>query len=324
MSAQLQQQRGPPYRPTVWSLGGTPSKNVDLPITAVFLALFIVGAATHMTILQVNRKRDHKFLFNGALFGFCMSRIVTCTLRIASICLPSDVSLSIAAAIFVGAGVLIIFIVNLIWSQRMLRSLQPTIGWHPITSIAVRIIYVLIGCTLAINITSTVQSFYTLDKHIRSIDRSLQLYGLTFLAIVSSLPLLVLAITFALPRKTSPDHFGKGTLRTKTIVLLVGATLITLGAWYRCATMFKTPVPRSQPLPAYFHKACFYIFNFGVEIITVYMYAIARVDRRFHVPNGAKGPGSYAVQHGGEKTQGEMEAGESSSTMESSDEVEKQ
>jgi hypothetical protein len=36
--------------------------------------------------------------------GFCMSRIVTCTIRISSICLPHDISLSIAAAIFVAAG----------------------------------------------------------------------------------------------------------------------------------------------------------------------------------------------------------------------------
>ena len=32
-----------------------------------------------------------------------------------------------------------------------------------------------------------------------------------------------------------------------------------------------------------------------VEILTVYLYAIMRVDLRFHVPNGAKGPGSYAA-----------------------------
>jgi hypothetical protein len=63
----------PPYRPTVWALGGRSTKSVDLPITAVFLALFIIGAATHMTILQLNRKRNHKFLFNGALFGMLPS-----------------------------------------------------------------------------------------------------------------------------------------------------------------------------------------------------------------------------------------------------------
>jgi hypothetical protein len=45
--------------------------NIDTPITAVFLVLFMVGAATHMTIFQLNRKRGHKFLFNAVLFGTC-------------------------------------------------------------------------------------------------------------------------------------------------------------------------------------------------------------------------------------------------------------
>jgi hypothetical protein len=64
-----QMNQRPPYRPTVWSLGGRPTKNVDIPITAVFLLLFIIGAATHMTIFQLNRRRGHKFIFNAALFG---------------------------------------------------------------------------------------------------------------------------------------------------------------------------------------------------------------------------------------------------------------
>lgn len=59
-----------PWRPNIWALGGVPKKNVDIPVTAVFLVLFIVGAATHMTILRYNTRRGHKFLFNGMLFGW--------------------------------------------------------------------------------------------------------------------------------------------------------------------------------------------------------------------------------------------------------------
>jgi hypothetical protein len=54
-------------------------------------------------------------------------------------------------------------------------------------------------------------------------------------------------------------------------------------------------VPRSQPLPAYYSRACFYVFNFVVEIIAVYLYAFLRVDLRFHIPDGARGPGSYVA-----------------------------
>ncbi|OAL00939.1 hypothetical protein IQ06DRAFT_304648 [Phaeosphaeriaceae sp. SRC1lsM3a] len=292
------QKKGPPYFPTVWSLGGTPSKSVDIPITAVFLALFMISAAWHMTIFQKNNKRGHKFVFNAALFGFSMSRIVTCTMRIASICLPTDISLAIAAAIFVAAGVLIAFIVNLLFAQRILRAYHPTIGWHKAMKIVFTTLYILVGLTLAVVITAVVQNFYTLRPRTKFIDRALQLYGQTFLAIISSLPLFIVGLALALPRRGRPEKFGAGKMSLKIAVLLAGTTLVTLGAWYRCATSWVTPVPRSQPMPAYFSKAAFYVFNFGVEICYLYFYAIMRVDLRFHVPNGAKGPGSYAVDDG--------------------------
>lgn len=224
-----------------------------------------------------------------------MSRIVTCTLRIASICLPKDLQLAIAATIFVAAGVLIAFIINIIWAQRILRATHPTLGWHGVTRIVFIAIYVLIGLTLAITITSVVQNFYTLRPRTKFIDRALQLYGSTFLVVISSLPLLIVGLALALPRRTPLEKFGAGKHSVKIGVLLTGATLLTTGAWYRCGTNWQTPVPRSQPLPGYFAKPCFYIFNFGVEILTLYLYAIMRTDLRFHIPDGAKGPGSYTV-----------------------------
>jgi hypothetical protein len=175
--------------------------------------------------------------------------------------------------------------------------------------------YVLIGLTLVITITSVVQNFYTLRPRTKFIDRALLLYGQTFLAIISSLPILIVGLVLALPRRTPLEKFGAGKHSIKIAILLTGATLITLGAWYRCGTSWQTPVPKSQPLPAYFAKPCFYIFNFVVEIMTLYLYAITRMDLRFHVPNGAKGPGSYAVRN--EKNRdvetGETEQGEGAS-----------
>ena len=46
----LQSAKGPPYLPTTAGIGGLPTKNVDDPISAVFLVLFVIGAASHMTI----------------------------------------------------------------------------------------------------------------------------------------------------------------------------------------------------------------------------------------------------------------------------------
>ncbi|CAO2654882.1 Nn.00g116150.m01.CDS01 [Neocucurbitaria sp. VM-36] len=285
--------QGPPYPPAVWALGGSPKKSIDIPTQSVFLFLFAIGAAAHMTIFQKNRARSHKFLPNLFCFAFCMARIATSVLRIASVSLPQDLQLAIAAQIFVAAGVLIIFVINIVFAMRLVRSMHSSVGWHPIFSAVFKIIYALIGATLVIVITATVQTFYTLSTNTRSIDRALQLYGSTFLAIIATLPLPMVLLSLLIPH-SSHDHFGAGRLRTKITVLLVGTILLSFGAWYRCGVAWQTPIPRSRPLPGYMGKAPFYVVNFAVEILTVYLYAIMRIDRRWHVPNGAKGPGSYS------------------------------
>jgi len=66
---QAQAQKGPPYLPTTAGLGGLPTKSLDDPICAVFLALFAMGAVAHMTILQVNLRRKKKFIMSGLIFG---------------------------------------------------------------------------------------------------------------------------------------------------------------------------------------------------------------------------------------------------------------
>lgn len=62
--------------------GNPPSKSVDLPITIVFLLLFLLGAFTHISIYRANAKRGHKFLLSDLMFDFCMIRSVTCIFRI--------------------------------------------------------------------------------------------------------------------------------------------------------------------------------------------------------------------------------------------------
>lgn len=273
------------------------------------MVLFVIGAAVHMKIFQGNRARGHKFLPNLFIFSkimrcifsvallilavFCMSRILTSILRIASVSLPQNIRLALAAQIFLAAGVLILFIINIIFAMRLVRSTHRSFGWHPAFGITFNILFVVIAATLIMVITGTVQSFYTLNLQIRATDRSLQLYGSTLLAIVATLPLPMAALTLLIPY--SPlDEFGTGRLRTKVIVLLISTTLLSIGAWYRCAITWQTPVPRSQPLPGYLGKAPFYILNFLFEFQTVIMYAVLRVDQRYHIPNGAHGPGSYS------------------------------
>lgn len=152
--------RSPPYAPTVWALGGSPVRSVDLPVQSVFLVLFVVGAVVHMRIFRRNKSRGHKFLPNIFMFGFCMERILTSIVRLASVSHPTSTSLAIAAQMFVAAGVVILFVINIVFAMRLVRSIHPSAGWHPAFGIAFKVICVLLVFTIITVISASVQSFF--------------------------------------------------------------------------------------------------------------------------------------------------------------------
>jgi hypothetical protein len=287
------QPQGPPYLPQAAALGGQPTPSVDDPISAVLLLFFIAGAAFHMTVFQINRRRDHKFIMSVLTFGFCMARIVALVLRIAWASRLTNISLAIAANVFTAAGVVILFIVNLIFAQRIVRAYHPKLGWHTATRLFFRFLFFSVVAMLVMVITVTVQSFYTLDANTRRIDRDIQLFAQTFLAALAFLPIPITLFAWLTPRDHPIEKFGQGRFRTKITLLLVTSTLLTLGAGFRVGVAYDI---RPITQPAWFHhKACYYIFNYVIELIVVYLYGLSRFDRRFHVPNGASAPGHYAA-----------------------------
>ena len=291
--AQMYVPSGPPYAPQVASLGGLPTVAVDVPICAVFMALFVGSAVGNMTILQLNNRRGHKFIINAVMFGFSMARIGTLVLRIAWATHETNTSVAIAASIFVAAGIVLMFVVDLIFAQRILRAMHPNVGWHKALSFAFRAFYVVLVLSLFLLVGLTVTSFFTLDSNIRRVARDIQLYGQSAFLLLSFLPIPLVIGGLLAPRSAPLEKFGQGSWRTKVRVLLAGATLLTLGAAFRLGTNALPPRPITDPA-WYQSKACFYCFNFVIEITVLYMYLIFRVDRRFHIPNGAKGPGDYS------------------------------
>lgn len=295
-------------------LGGYPTKNVDIPISSVFLALFLLGAVSHMTLFQINRRRSHKFVPSAVTFGFCMSRIAATSVRIAWAVHPTNSGLSIAAQILVNAGVVLLFILNLLFVQRILRACLPRIGWNMLVSWTFKAVYILIVCAIVMVITVTIQRFNTSDPNILRIDRDVQLAAVTYIAVISFLPLPILILTILCTGGNLKviESFGAGSWKTKLFVVTVSSILMCLGASFRAGTAWKPSRPATDP-PWYDHKACFYVFNFTLEIIVVFLFLIGRVDRRFHVPDGSSKVREYCggvenVDVGG-KSEQEMRTG---------------
>lgn len=285
--------QGPPYPPQGASLGGVPTRALDVPVSAIVAFLFALSAALNMAVFQLNRRRGHTFALSAALFGFCMARLVANIMRIVWACYPRNVRVAIAASILSNAGVVILFIVNLFLAQRLLRGLRPRVGWSGLASNVFLCLVACIVACLAMVIVSIVYSFYTLDSARRSELRDVQLAAVVFLALLALLPALVLLLGLLLPRRGRPvEEFGLGTMRTKILLLLFASLILAVGAGFRAGVAF---VQRPADRPAWFHnKACYYCFNYLIELLVVFAYLVFGFDRRFHVPDGSSRPGHYS------------------------------
>ena len=159
------------------------------------------------------------------MFGFCMARILTLTLRIVWARFPHDVSIAIAANIFVSAGILIMYILNLLFASRIIRALQPTVGWHPALGIFFKVLYALIGCSLALVIVLTVMSSYTLDPKIKHEALWIQRGAVLYMFIFTLVPACLLGVALLLPKHSGAERFGHGSMKTKIIILALGCCL---------------------------------------------------------------------------------------------------
>lgn len=283
------------WRQRVHVAQGFPKSNTDTAPTAVFLSLFFLSALSHAFIFIRNKKRGHLFVFNGLCIGFCMARVVTCCLRLGWTYDIENRGLGISATIFVAAGVLLLFIVNLVFAQRILRGLHPNIGWQKALSRCFLVLYLLIPALLAMVVTATTQLFFTTNRNIVRIDINIQRAASSYFLFVSLLPVPITAFALLYPQTSEPDHFGKGAFWLKSAVVISASLILSLGAAFRTATAFYDWKPEYNTNPPWYNaKWCFYFFNFTLELVVVLMYLVLRIDLLFHIPNGSKGPGGYS------------------------------
>ncbi|KAI0892098.1 hypothetical protein F4806DRAFT_287045 [Annulohypoxylon nitens] len=290
--SQQQHRPGPPYAPTNANVGGSPSVIPDVPVSAVFIALYVAFAAYNMAVFQKNSRKGYKFIPSVAVFGFCMARITTLVLRIAWSTRHTNVSLAVAANIFVNAGILIIYVINLIFAQRILRARQPVLGWRTWLGIIYKVLFVGVAGALIMVITALVLSVYTLNSYSLRACRDVQLTSGTYLLVFTVIPLFIIAAAYLLPTNSTRETFGEGSMRSKTAIVLLVTCLCIMNAGFRVGTAWA---PRPASHPAWYHgKAPFYVFNFALEIIILSILALAKIDKRFYVPDGSRQPGDYS------------------------------
>lgn len=290
--------QGPPYPPREVALGGTPSVEPDVPISVIFFVLYLIFGVVHIVIFKKNKQRGHKFVFNGAILGLCKIRLITMTLRIAWACYPGNTGLAMAANIFVYVGTIILYMANWFFVQRIVRAQHARLGWSTPYRVFHRAALVCLIVTLIILIVSQVSRNFTLNEERLDTFRALFLASQTYFAIFCFAPVILIATSLIIPRM-EVEKFGAGRLRVNIAVLLIAVMILLTGQIFRCVLAWipqtaLLDLSGTNTLPWYLSKACFYIFNFVTEMAVVIIYAVTRVDLRFHIPNGARRPGDYS------------------------------
>jgi Protein of unknown function (DUF3112) len=221
-----------------------------------------------------------------------MARSLTCALRISWAYNLDNVQLSIAATIFANAGVLVLFVLLLIFAQRCLRAAFPKFGWNRAVHYVFMVAYIILPCTLVMLIVPSVYTHYTLSVSSLDACRDALLVGATYFSIFSFLPLAITIILAVLPKAANSENFGTGSWAAKLWIVGISSLLLCLGEVFRTAVNYMPERLASDPY-SFQGRACFYVFYFTVEIIVVYTFLFTRIDRRFWVPNGSKG--TYAA-----------------------------
>lgn len=279
-------------------LGGSqPNTAIDLPVTIVFLVLFATGAFTHISIYQANSKRGHKFLLSDLMFDFCMVRIVSCIFRIIWVFIhPRGVVL--CAQLFFNGGAAVIFAVNIILTQRIVRAMHPRFGWSRGFSIGTRILALSVPVNIVFQIISIIVFFFsTGDANRLGAFGDCLKVGSSWNLFLVSFPFIAISVACAVPGPR-PEKFGVGSLRVKTSLILLVSVMLGTGATVRAYFTFNPRSPANSDV--LYSKAVFYTTQFTLEILVVFMYAALRIDKLFHIPNGSSAPGHYTYGTGEE------------------------
>ena len=274
-------------------MGGRPTVGHDIPVCAVLLFIYLVGAVANQIIFQQNRRKGHKFYMSWVMFGFCMARVATMVLRIAWTTRSTNASLAIAANIFTSIGILVIYIVLLLLAMRVFRATHPKLGWNKLLRKSVRASYFILGGALIVTVAFTILTFYTLNPTLRTVALWIGRVAILYMMIFNIVIIVLLLLSWLLPRASDNENFGTGSIASKLIILGVAVFFTVFIAGFRMGVSWSKARLAFDP-PWYDSKPAFYVIEFGFEIIVLYLLLVTRFDKRFWVPNGSNKPGDYS------------------------------
>lgn len=193
----------------------------------------------------------------------------------------------------------VVFAVNILLTQRIIRSMHPQIGWSRPFSLATRSMALSVPLNIVLLISSLIGFFLSNGVPTRlAAFEGLLKFGVSWNIVLVTFPFLAVGIACAFPGP-KPEKFGRGHLRVKTSLVMFSSALLTTGAVVRTYAIFN---PRSlAENDVLYGKPVFYTTQFMLEAVVVAGYALLRFDLLFHIPNGSSRPGDYSATNETEK-----------------------
>ncbi|KAF3911902.1 hypothetical protein ABW21_db0204531 [Orbilia brochopaga] len=271
-------------------IGGIPKKIPDFPASLVLAICFFAIAVTNIFIFRGNLSKGHKFKLSIFMIGFSMSRVVTLSMRCAWSFHPTNENLAIANQVFNAAGVILLYVLNLMFCHRLFRARHPSVEHGKRRKLFYGFfatIYTIIGCTFILVIVPTVWSFLTTNHSLQLKFITIRKVAVTIIFIVSFLPFIIVPITLLTPHRDVETQLGlekhyRGGFLMKGVIIIFAAFFLAFGAGFRLGIAFSPPRPGNNP--AWYHsRAAYYITYFTFEYIVMLWFTIMRVDERFSV-----------------------------------------
>jgi len=214
------------------------------------------------------------------------------SMRIASTLDGYNGHIYVAYQLFVATMEPIFILANLAFAHQIIRSQH---GGGILSTIVFLGVYFLMFLAWAMQLAGLGQTFFTLDFYTRDFDYNFQIWATTFYAFASLLPIGFVFLSCLTPKRKRRGGAG---IYLSAWVLVVGSLLIALQAWYIAAVFWIGRTSRFLPLPDFMSRAWYYFIIWTIDIIVVFLYIFARVDRRPSSRNGnanGHGNGAYPV-----------------------------
>ncbi|KAK4159576.1 hypothetical protein QBC43DRAFT_272130 [Cladorrhinum sp. PSN259] len=281
---------GPPYPSPTLPIGLTPTPIPDIPLCATFILLYLVYIPLNLVLSP--HDLYSRPIFTVILTVFPVLRIVSLALRIVWSLDRSNLKLEISATVFSFAGVVLLYILDLLSARRYVRD-YAVFGYRPIVKGVFRfgIALIIISLIMGIIVTANVY-FVPRDNNREEVlkeCRDVALVAGTILAVLAFVPVLVVAVVICFK---AGDVVGieKRRYRARTELLLSTAALLSLEAGFRVGSAYAARPVGEKP-GWYESKAAFYCLTYLLELLVIYSLLAARLDGRFRKRRVETGPG---------------------------------